>query len=802
MPAKKVRLKIGGMMCSFCSQTIEKALSRTRGILSVNVSLAHNEALIEYDPDTIRVEGIKKLLHGLGYTVREPSEVQDLEEEDRLLKTELRRLLVGTGFAIVATVFMALGWLDYEVPYRKWILFFMATFVFFYLGKHIISMSLVALRRWIFNQHVLLVFGAFGAWMAGILGFFYSIPEFFGACIYLTTFHLLSGYLSALVRKRSSQAVRKLLSLQPLTATRVSDDTEMVVSVDELKKGDIVRVRPGERIPVDGIIIEGTTSVDQSLITGEPLPVDKTAGDEVVGGAINQTGSILVKVTKVGEESFLTTVARYVEEARALKPGIILLSDRVLSIYVPVVLLTSLGSFFFWLIGVRLFGGEGSLLVATYAALSVLVIGYPCALGMAMPLALIRGSGLGAEKGVLMRSGEAFQSFREIKKMVFDKTGTITVGKPEVVDIHSLGGLSEEELIKLSASVEKHSEHPIAKAIVKKAEGMRLYQVESFQAEPGFGVEARVNGKRLLVGNLRFIKNKGLNTSALAEEIEKIQSGGKTVVLVARDKSVVGLIGISDRIKEEASSVISTFKSIGISPVMITGDNATSASAVAKQVGIDEVFAGVLPHEKADRIRQLQSQGLRVAMVGDGINDAPALMQADIGIAIGTGTDIAIESADIIIIGKQLSRLITAYELSVKTYRKIKQNLLWAFLFNGVGIPIATTGLLHPLMAMTAMVLSTLAIIINSFGLKIGKLMVSAESRLEGVSSLQLHVPGIHCQSCIRQIEQHLLAIKGIKGVSGDPSEKRLIVYFDSSTASEAKVRDAIRDLGYALEED
>lgn len=797
---QKTRLKIGGMMCSFCSQTIEKALQRTQGVKSVNVSLAHNEALIEHDPEIIRAEGVKKILSGLGYAVRDPSQVHDFEEEDRELKKELHRMVFGWVFAITATVIMFINWFDYTLPYQKWLMLIMATIVLFGGGAHILEMSILALRRWIFNQHVLLTFGAVGAYIAGIMGFFYNIPDFFPPAIYLTAFHLLSGYLSGLVRTRSSQAVRKLLSLQPLTASKIVNGKEIEVSIEEIKIGDMVRVRPGDRIPVDGRIVEGMTSVDQALVTGEPLPVDKKIGDDVIGGSINQTGSIVVEVTKVGEESFLRMVARYVEEAKALKPGIILFSDKVLSVYVPSVIIISISSFIFWYVGMMLLEKTPSLLIATYAALSVLIIGYPCAIGMAMPLALIRGSGLGAQEGILMRSGEAFQTLKEIKRVVFDKTGTLTIGEPEVVEIEAFSGMSREELLRIAASIERHSEHPIAKAIVRRFGEDRLYPVTNFQVMPGFGVKASLDGEKVFVGNSRFVEDNGIDLTPVRERLNEMETKGMTVAIVVKDNVLCGMIGISDRIKEDAMDTISGLRQRGLIPSMITGDNERTAHSVASLIGIEDVLSQVLPDQKAEQIRKLQLLGERVAMVGDGINDAPALMQADIGIAIGAGTDIAIESADIILIRKDLKDILSAFNLSINTYRKIKQNLLWAFIFNGIGIPVAATGLLHPLMAMTAMVLSTSAIMVNSFGFKIRTTI--KEKAGEGIGEhtlLVLDVPGIHCESCIKRIEQDLLSKKGIKGVSGDVVNKKITVIYDTKMTKEEAIKQAIIDLGYVL---
>lgn len=799
MTTQKTRLNIGGMMCSFCSQTIEKAFRRTTGIRSCNVSLAHNEALIEHDSDIIRKEGIIKILHGLGYTARAPDKIRDFEEEDRVLKKEFHRMVFGWSFVFVATVIMIMNWLDITIPQQKWIMGAMATVVLFGGGAHILKMSLLALRRRIFNQHVLLTFGAVGSYIAGIMGFFHVIPDFFPPAIYLTAFHLLSGYLSGLVRTRSSQAVRKLLSLQPITASKIVNEEEIVVPVDEIEKGDRVRVRPGEKIPVDGIIVEGFTSVDQALVTGEPLPVDKESGNDIIGGSINQTGSVIIEATRVREESFLRRVARYVEEARSMKPGILLISDRILNIYVPSVIVISVLSFVFWYFGTMILGNNPSLLTATYAALSVLIIGYPCAIGMALPLALIRGSGLGAEKGILMRSGEAFQKLRDIGTVVFDKTGTITVGKPEVTEVESVSDISKDELLRIVASVEMHSEHPIAKAIVKKAGEDQLYQIKNFQAMPGYGVKASLNGNKIQVGNSRFMEEVGITLKPIKDMLNTMEDRGMTVAIAAQDGSLLGMIGISDRIKENARETIGALKQKGIITSMITGDNEKTARSIAVEAGIEDIIAQVLPNQKADRIRSMQLAGRRVVMVGDGINDAPALMQADIGIAIGAGTDIAIESADIILIGKDLQGILTAVNLSINTYRKIIQNLMWAFLFNGIGIPIAATGILHPLMAMGAMVLSTTAIIVNSFGLRVGTIRERASERMGEYTPLVLDVLGIHCQACIKHIEKSLIAKSGVKGVTGNPKQNELKVFYDRKLIEEGSIKRTIVELGYTL---
>ncbi|MFQ5887460.1 MAG: heavy metal translocating P-type ATPase, partial [Candidatus Hydrothermarchaeales archaeon] len=424
METRKVQYKIGGISCSFCAQTIETAMRKTKGVEASSVNMAHSEALVEFDPSIIEEKEIKGIIKSLGYTVQDPGKVQAFEEEERELELEFKRTIVAVaiGFFVIFEMYLFLR-MGVAIPYRKWILFALAVFVTFGLGLHILDMGYHALRRGIFNQHALLSFGVFGAMAGGILGFFYRVPDFFGIAVLLMAYHLLNGWISGLVRTRSSKAVRNLLELQPPEARILRGGEEIIVPVEDVRVGDLQVIRPGERIPVDGVVVGGHSSVDQSLVTGEPMPVDRSKGDEVTGGSINQEGFLKVKVTRIGEDTFLRKVARYVEESKALKPSIVLLADRVLSVYVPAVLLISVGSFVAWYFGGLLLLGETNLIKAVYAAISVLIIGYPCALGMATPMALVRGGGIAAEKGILIRSGEALQSFKDIDMMVMDKTG-------------------------------------------------------------------------------------------------------------------------------------------------------------------------------------------------------------------------------------------------------------------------------------------------------------------------------------------------------------------------------------------
>ncbi len=508
--------------------------------------------------------------------------------------------------------------------------------------------------------------------------------------------------------------MKRLLDLQPETARVVRDTQEFEVPIEEVKVGNHVRIRPGERVPADGTVVGGHSGVDQSLVTGEAVPVEKREGDAVIGGSINGTGTLLVSVTAIGEGSFLHQVIHQVEDARALKPGILHLIDRVLRVYTPMVLVIAALAVVGWVVGSWLVTGQVDVVRAVFAGLSVLVMGYPCAIGISAPLSIVRGAGQAAERGILMRTGEAFQGLRLVKKIILDKTGTLTEGRPTVREIETVDG-NERELLAIAAAAEASSEHPLAHAIVKAAfeRGVTPPDVALFQAFPGQGVAARIGGGEAVIGSPRFLKDRNIDLSPLWERIEVLETAGRTVIAVANDGRALGIVALGDTLRPDAISALATLRKAGLATVLVTGDNERAAQRVGREVGIDEVHAAVLPERKAAIVRELQASA-RVAMVGDGINDAPALMQADIGIAMGGGTDIAIEAADIIILSNRLNALSEARDISRRSYRKMVQNVVLAFLFNGGGIPLAASGLIHPVWAMVAMAVSVTAIFINS----------------------------------------------------------------------------------------
>ncbi len=801
---EKLQLKVGGMSCSFCVASMTKALERTEGVRKASVNLAHEEALIEYEPARVSPRQLKGIIIDLGYTVRDPRKVLSFEEEQETMRGERRNFLVAAGFAVAAVTMMSLMWAGVvsNPPPPPWpiLMPFLALATIFGPGWHILQMAWASLRRGILNQHVLLELGAFAGLIGGVLGYFSSsfpIADFFATSVFITTYHLLSGYVSLRVRTRSSQAVRKLLSLVPPTARVVREGTEEEVPVEQIQPGDIVRVRPGESIPVDGEVVDGSSGVNESLVTGESMPQAKKAGDEVIGGSMNQTGTLLIRVTKVGEESFLHQVARSVEEARALKPGILALVDRILAIYVPAVLGAALLAFSIWTLGAWLVTGSPDWTRAIFAVLAVLVMGYPCALGMATPLAMIRGGGMAAEHGVLMRSAEAFQVLKDVRKIVLDKTGTITRGEPVVTEIQPLSEWNSGDVLRFAAASERASEHPLAQAILASAKAQQLSVPDAgnFAAIPGMGVTAVVDGHQVLVGKLQFLQSEHVDVVSAAAQVEQMSGKGDTVVALAIDGRLAALIGIADQLKPDAKDAIQRMRAAGLEPIMVTGDNARTAQVVAAQVGITEYHAEVLPHNKAAVLRDLQDRGLRVAMVGDGINDAPALMQADVGIAIGAGTDIAIESADVVLVGQRLGAVVDAFYIGRSSYKKTVQNLSLAFAFNGIGVPLGITGLLHPVWAMIAMVASVTTVLTNSFA---GRLL--PKRRADREAELTLNVANMHCDNCVSVIRRAVSGLGGIQDIKGNVDRRTITVAYREGKADPDGIRAAIIEQGFQVE--
>lgn len=774
---RRIRARIGGLHCSLCTGTIEKALGRRPGVDKVSVSLTHEQALIEFDPAKTRAEDLLQTLKDIGYTVSDPRKVRPFEEEEQALVRERGRFLIALTASVAAmglagypvdslwfwlcvfsiaslVVFSFVVLRSYGMIHAfvgsavlglfgvgvfalqlsgalgratPWLAGALAVILIFGVGGHIVYMAWAALRRGILNQHVLVECGAFAGLVGGAIGlafnmgpddpmkeFFYPTTAFFSVAVMVLTYHIFSEWLSLIVKTRSSQAVKKLLDLEPDVAHVVKDGKEQEVPLEDVRVGDLVRVRPGERVPVDGVVESGESDVDESLVTGEPKLIEKRSGDKTISGSLNGHGTVLVRVTVVGDESFLRQVIRSVEDARALKPGLLHLVDRVLRVYTPIVLLTAAASTLFWLLGPMLIGASPDVQRAMFAGLSVLVMGYPCAVGISAPLSIVRGAGEAAERGVLMRTGEAFQALRRVQRVVFDKTGTLTEGHPALRTIVAVTG-TEDQLLTLAAAAEASSEHPLARAVVEEAfeRSLAIPEVQGFEAVTGKGVRARLDNHEIVVGSPSFLASEGVNFTHHESRVAELEGQGLTVIAASREGVLLGLLALGDALRADAAETVSRLHGMGIRTSLITGDNEQAARYFAGLAGIEDVHARVLPAEKAAMVRKLQEKE-RVAMVGDGINDAPALMQAEVGIAFGSGADIAIESADVVILNKRVAAVIDAYEISRYSYGKMVQNIVLAFTFNGIGIPAAATGLVYPIWGMVAMAASVTSIFVNS----------------------------------------------------------------------------------------
>ncbi|MBS4031279.1 MAG: copper-translocating P-type ATPase [Clostridiales bacterium] len=721
-------LPVTGMTCAACANSIEKALNKMDGIHETVVNFAAEKVSVRFDSEKVNRTAIVDVITDLGYGVLEGelsvarSDV-DQDARDRAELAARKRVLIFVmAVTIITETLMILEIRQIlHLPYHNWIMLFAATPIVFWAGMPTHRGAWRSIRHGSANMDVLISLGTLAAYTWGIAAFF--IPHavsFMGISGMIMSFHLLGRFLEAIAKSKTSSAIKKLLELGAKTARVIVDGKEMEVPVEQVTVGDILIVRPGEKIPVDGEILEGYTTIDESMVTGESIPAEKTVGDQVVGATINKNGSIQFKATKVGKDTFLAQIVRMVEEAQGSKAPIQELADRVTSVFVPIVLTISVSTFIGWLI----FGTTGDVSRAVFAAIAVLVIACPCALGLATPTAIMVGTGMGAENGILIKDAASLQTMLKVDTVIFDKTGTITKGEPSVTDIITLNNSTEERLLQLAASGETGSEHPLGQSIVKAAENkdLKLLKATEFEAVPGKGIRAIIDGQSVLLGNRKLMTEQGLGLDVVEESLSALETQGKTAMLVAVDGQLAGVIAVADTVKEDSKRAIAALNKAGITTVMLTGDNERTAKAIAEQVGITRILAQVLPEQKEAEVRRLQEEGLIVTMVGDGINDAPALAQANVGIAIGTGTDIAIEASDVTLIRGDLSSVVTALNLSKNTFKIIRQNLFWAFGYNVLAIPIAASGRLSPALAALAMAMSSVSVLLNSLRLRRYKL--------------------------------------------------------------------------------
>ena len=755
---KEITIPVGGMTCAACSRAVEKALTKVPGVIVASVNLMTEKAVVRYDADSARVSQLKQAIVEAGYEAKAVEDGQTAaradahrEEKEREIRTMWTKFAVSAGFSIpllYVAMGAMLGWplpafispLKHPLVYALLELALVAPVVA--AGNRFYRVGFRTILHGAPNMDSLIAMGTTAAigWSLVSIGRIFAgdskavMSLWFETAGIIITLIMLGKTLEAVSKGRTSDSIKKLMGLRPKTAIVVQDGRDIEMPIDEVEPGDILRVRPGERIPVDGLVIEGSTAVDESMLTGESMPVEKAPGAELIGASVNGTGSVLFRATKVGADTVLSRIIKLVEDAQGSKAPIAETADKVSGVFVPVVFGIALLAAAAWLIA-----GQ-SLTFALTVFVAVLTIACPCALGLATPTAIMVGTGKGAELGVLVKSGVALETAGRIDTVVFDKTGTITRGKPELTDIIPIGNYSADEILALAASAEKGSEHPLGAAIVGAAEarGLALSPVSGFAAVPGHGIEAFVVGERrggateqavdpgrrsILFGNLRHLASKGI--AAPEAEAERLGLAGKTPMFLAVDGQLAGIVAVADVVKPTSAAAIARLRAMGIEVAMITGDSRRTAEAIAKEVGVDRILAEVLPGDKAAEVKKLQAEGRKVAMVGDGINDAPALAQADVGIAIGSGTDIAMESADIVLMRSDLDEVPTAIKLSRGVMRNIKQNLFWAFGYNVLGIPVAA-GILHafggpllnPMFAAAAMSMSSVSVVSNALRLR------------------------------------------------------------------------------------
>lgn len=822
---EKIQFNINGMTCTACASAIERKVGQINGVESAVINFSNEKLVVQHDPDLAPASLIISTIVALGYG----AELADQNKAARINKKEtgkpgyqsqideVKFRLIGSLIFTLPLVYLAMGpMIGLPIPIflagEQNILInaltqMLLTLPVIYMCRHFYINGFKALAKRIPNMDSLVAVGTSASFIYGVVVLFilaygfsydnmqlihhYSHELYFESTTVILVLITLGKFLETKAKGKTSQAIEKLIALVPENARVLRNDTEVEINIDEVRIDDIVIIRPGERIPVDGEIMNGHSSVDESLLTGESLPVEKSVGDFVISGSINKTGSFEFKATKIGEDTTLSKIIQLVEEAQSSKAPIARIADEISRYFVPAVMGISLLTFVIWMLL-----GYG-LSFALSAAISVLVISCPCALGLATPTAIMVGTGKGAEKGILFKNGPALEILGKSHTVVFDKTGTLTIGSPSITDIILYDSeIDQDELLKLTASLEKKSEHPLSEAIVSEAAArdLPLYEVTHFDSLSGLGIHGQIATKEMLIGNIKLMEQNTISTEHIMADYLQLSDSGKTPLLVSWDQSIKGIIGVADTIKENSSLAVSQLKAMGIQVYMLTGDNDRTAHAIGNMVNIENVVANVLPHEKSSMIKQLQSQGHQVIMVGDGINDAPALAQSDVGIAIGNGTDIAIESADVILMQNDLMNIVSAIQLSKATLRNIKQNLFWAFIYNVIGIPLAAGVLyipfalkLNPMFAAAAMSLSSVSVVLNALSLKAFKaklLPISKDESSQTVMKAELplnkiietkegktmkkllKVADMSCQHCVKRVYGILNEFEGITDVS------------------------------------
>lgn len=819
-------IHINGMTCAACAKAAERAVLKLDGVTDASVNFASEKMQLSYDSDQVSLVDIKAAVEKAGYQAIEEDLAMDADQEkkDNEIKALWTRFVISAFFTI-PLLYISMGHMlglplpSFLHPMQNPVAFagiqLLLTIPVVIAGKRYYTVGIKALVRRSPNMDSLIAVGTSAAILYGLFATIkiiggeknFAMELYFESAAVIITLITLGKYLESVSKGKTSEAIKKLMGLVPKTALLIRNGREQEVAIEEVIVGDILIVKPGNKMPVDGVVIQGRTSVDESMLTGESIPVEKGVGDSIIGASINKNGTIQYRATKVGKDTALAQIIQLVEDAQGSKAPIAKLADVISGYFVPIVITLAVLSGLAW----YFLGGESPIFSLTIF-ISVLVIACPCALGLATPTAIMVGTGKGAEYGVLIKSGTALETTHKIKTVVFDKTGTITEGKPKVTDVLTLGDVTEVQLLQYAASAERGSEHPLGEAIVKGAveKGLTLLPLDEFEAIPGHGIQVRIQGMSLLLGNHNYMTKSKILVHNLEERSNQLAIEGKTPMYIALNGKLAGIIAVADTVKESSKQAIQKLHEMGLEVAMITGDNQRTAAAIAKQVGIDRILAEVLPQDKAKEVKKLQEEGKKVAMVGDGINDAPALAQADIGIAIGSGTDVAMESADIVLMRSDLMDVPTAILLSKSTIRNIKENLFWAFGYNIIGIPIAM-GVLHlfggpllnPMIAGAAMSLSSVSVLTNALRLKrfrpalmSSKIKDQKERKMN--MKKELMIEGMSCKHCVAHVEEALKEIGGVTSVTVSLEDKSAVIESSNEIAEET-VREAIEEAGYEL---
>ncbi|NLJ87309.1 MAG: heavy metal translocating P-type ATPase [Epulopiscium sp.] len=829
---EKKQFEISGMTCAACARAVERTVNKLDGIIEADVNLASERLNVKYDENKLNIEEIIQAVENSGYGAEEYIENKKRDDKDKEIKS-LRNKLIFSAIFVIPLFYISMGHmigaplpsflLGHENALNFALIQLVLTVPIVIAGYKFYTVGFRTLFKASPNMDSLIALGTGAAIVYGLFAIYkiitgtpdeviaYSMDLYFESAGVIITLILLGRYFEALAKGRTSEAIKKLMGLAPKTAIIIKEGKEIEIPIEEVKVGDIIVVKPGQKIPVDGEVVKGNTAVDESMLTGESIPVEKKVGDQVVGASINKTGSIQFKATKVGKDTVLAQIVKLVEEAQGSKAPIAKMADIISSYFVPIVLVIAFASGVLWYIS-----GE-SLVFSMTMLISVLVIACPCALGLATPTAIMVGTGKGAEYGVLIKSGTALESSHKVNTIVFDKTGTITQGRPELTDIICYNDMSEDELLILAASAERASEHPLGEAIVRKAQEKNLsfLELEEFNAIPGYGIEVKIKGQDLVLGNKKLMLKRKIDINEAEEIADQLALEGKTPMYISDNNSLLGIIAVADVLKKNSITAIKKLHDMGIEVVMLTGDNKRTAQAIAKQVGIDRVIAEVLPQDKANEIKKIQDEGKKVAMVGDGINDAPALAMADVGIAIGSGTDVAMESADIVLMKSDILDVVTALKLSKSTIRNIKQNLFWAFFYNTLGIPLAAGVFyifggpkLNPMFAAAAMSFSSVSVVLNALRLKGFKPdynidkeeIINKETKKEGdIMRKKLYIEGMSCNHCVNHVNKALSGIAGVKSVNVDLDNKYALVDMEDEISDELLKNAVVDEAGYEL---